>query len=223
MDFETIKSWLAQWTEKQIKNCRLKGIAGLILGPIALAVALTLVYLLARLLTHDASYHPGSSTTGIWITLAVLPLMFIANRLVPRRNLMEERMSEGPEDSFVGHYAARRVALLYFFMWILFAGPRLFDWALHSFRQIKTWKQMDTHSCAAVLWLVLSRPRKVPYEDIRQQLDWLDLDTTLEQLKQIPGILFLQTPPPGLSVTQEFRDEVRKDLLGTNATSAAAA
>ncbi len=222
MDFETIKSWFAQWSEKQIKACRLKGIAGLILGPIALIVALGLVYCLARLFTHDRSYNPGNPTTCLWITLAVLPLMFIGNRVVPRRNLMEERMSEGPGD-FLGRYAARRVALLYFFMWILFAGPRLFDWALHSFREIKTWKEMDTHSCAAVLWLLLTRPRKVPYEDIRQQLDWLDLDTTIEQLKQIPGILFLQTPPPGLSLTQEFRDEVRKDLLGAQAASAAAA
>jgi hypothetical protein len=214
MDFETIKSWLTKWTEKQAKNCRLKGIAGVILGPIALAVALVLVYSMARVLTHDRSYNSRSSTKCLWITLAVLPLMFIGNRLVPRRDLMDERMSEGPEDSFLGHYAARRVALLYFFMWILFTGPRLFDWAFRSFRQIKSWKAMDTHSCAAVLWLLLSRQRKVPYEDIRQQLDWLDLDTTLEQLKLIPGILFLQTPPPGLSLTQEFRDDVRKDLVG---------
>lgn len=218
MDFETVKSWLAQWTEKQAKNCRLKGIAGVILGPIALLVALLLVYCLARLFTHDASNNPGSSSKGIWIALAVLPLMFIGNRLVPRRNLMEERMS-GELD----HYAARRLALPYLFMWILFTGPRLFDWAFSSFRKIKSWKEMDTHSCGAVLWLLLTRPRKVPYEDIKQQLDWLDLDATLEQLKQIPGILLLNTPPPGLSLTQEFRDEVRKDLTGTSPAPAEAA
>lgn len=218
MDFETVKSWLAQWTEKQAKNCRLKGIAGAILGPIALAVALLLVYCLARLLTHDASNHLGSSTTGIWTTLAVLPLMFIGSRVVPRRNLMEERMS-----GELGYSAGRRVALLNFFMWILFAGPRLFDWAFNSFRDIKTWKEMDTHSCAAVLWLLLTRPRKVPYEDIRQQLDWLDLDATLEQLKLIPGILFLKTPPPGISLTEEFRDLVRTDLANKQTESSSAA
>jgi hypothetical protein len=222
MDFETIKSWLAQWSEKQAKTCRLKGIAGVILGPIALAVASVLVYAIALASTHDRSYNSGNSTAAFWITIAVLPLMFIGNRLVPRRDLMDERMSEGPEDSFVGRYVARRVALLYFFMWILFTGPRLFDWAFRSFREVKSWKEMDTHSCAAVLWLLLTRQRKVPYEDIRQQLDWLDLDTTAEQLKLIPGILFLQTPPPGLSLTQEFRDEVRKDLLGASAATAGA-
>lgn len=210
MDFESVKSWFVQWTEKQAKNCRRKAIAGVILGPIALAVALGLVYCLARLLTHDRSYNPGSSTACFWISLAVLPLMFIGNRLVPRYNLMEEQMS-GELD----RYAARRLALPFLFMWILFTGPRLFDWAFNSFREIKSWKEMDTHSCAALLWLLLSRPRKVPYEEIRGQLDWLNLDATLEQLKQIRGILFLQTPPPGLSLTQEFRDEVRKDLTNS--------
>src|SRR5689334_1215505 len=126
MDFETVKSWLVQWTEKQAKNCRLKGIAGVVLGPIALAVASVLVYAMARVFTHDRSYNPGNSTKCIWITLAVLPLMFIGNRIVPRRDLMDERMSEGPEDSFLGRYAARRMTLVYFFMWILFTGPRLF-------------------------------------------------------------------------------------------------
>lgn len=212
MDFDTIKSWLAGWTEKQIKICRIKGIVGVTLGPIALAVALLLVYWLTRLFTHDAYDNLGSSTTAMWITLAVLPCLFIGNRLVPRRNLMEERMEEGPDYSFAGYRTARREAVLYFFMWILFTGPRLFDWAIASFRQINTWKNMDTHSCAAVLWLLLSRPKKVPYDDIQRQLEWLNMDTVLPELRQIPGILFLQAPPPGLSLTQDLRDLVRNDL-----------
>lgn len=212
MNFETIKSWLEGWTEKQIKTCRIKGILGFTLGPIALGVALLLVYALVRLFTHDREGNLGDSTTALWITLAALPCMFIGNRLAPRRNLMEERMEEGPDYSIAGHYTARREALLYFFMWFFFTGPRLFDWALSSFRQIDTWKKMDIHSCAAVMWLLLSRPRKVPFEDIQRELDWLNMDAVLPELKQIPGILFLKAPPPGLSLTQDLRDLVRNDL-----------
>lgn len=86
MDFETIKSWLAEWTEKPIKICRIKGILGFALGPIALL----LVNVLARLFTHDREYKPGEFTTALWNTLAVLPCLFVGNRLAPRRNLMEE-------------------------------------------------------------------------------------------------------------------------------------
>jgi hypothetical protein len=214
MDFETIKSWFARWAKKQIRNCRIKGIVGVTLGPVALLVAFFLVYSATRLVVHSRRYDLGSSTLGFWVALAVLPLFFILNRLVPRRNLMEERMEEGPDYSFAGHYAARYEALGYVMMWILFTGPRLFDWAFQSFREINAWKTMDTHSCAAVLWLLLSRPRKVPYEEIQTQLDWLNTEPTLEQLKQIPGILFLKSPPPGLSLTQEFRELIREELAG---------
>jgi hypothetical protein len=214
MDFETIKAWLTQWTEKQTRNCRIKGVVGVALGPIALLAAFSLVYWLLRLFTHNRTYDLGDSTPCFWISLAVLPLLFAGNRLVPRRNLMEERMEDGVDPSFAGRYVARQEVMFYLLIWILFTGPRLFDWAFRSFREISVWKKMDTHSCAAVLWLLLTRPRKVPFEEIQRELDWLDLDGTLEQLKQIPDVLFLKSPPPGLSLTQELREQVKKDLPG---------
>ncbi len=219
MNFEIVKSWFGEWVEKRIRSCRTKGILGLILSPIALVVALLLVYGLTRLFTHDARNNPGSSRTGLWVALAALPLLFIFNRLVPRRNLMDERMSDGPPDSLVGRYLDRRLMVLYFFMWILFTGPRLIDWALDSFKEIKAWRSVDTHSCAAVLWMLLSRPRKVPYEDIQRELNWVNLDVTLPDLARIPGILFLTAPPPGLSLTQDFRDEAREGLTQQAAVS----
>lgn len=207
MNFENVKSWFGRWVEKRIGSCRVRVAAGFILGPIALAVALCLVYWLTRLLTHDEANNLGSSRTAFWVAMAVLPLVFIGNRLTPRRNLMEERMEEGSSG-----YFSRRQTLRHFFMWILFTGPRCFDWALDSIREMKDWRSVDTHSCAAVLWLLLSRPRKVPYEDIQRELDWVNLDLTLPELARIPGILFLKAPPPGLSLNQDFRDEAREGL-----------
>ena len=207
MNFENVKSWFDQWVEKRIGSCRVRAAAGFILTPIALAVALCLVYWMTRLLTQDRAHNLGSSRTAWWVILVLFPLLFVGNRLVPRRNLMEERMSEGTPGMF-----GRQRTLLYFFMWILFTGPRCLDWALDAIREIKAWRSVDTHSCAAVLWLLLSRPRKVPYEDIQRELDWLNLDVTIPELARIPGILFLKGPPPGLSLTQELRDEARDGL-----------
>jgi hypothetical protein len=207
MNFETVKLWFGGWVEKRIGSCRVRAAVGFILGPIALVVALCLVYWMTRLLTHDQANNLGSSRTAFWVTLVLLPLLFVGNRLVPRRNLMEERMSEGPG------YFSRSQTVRYFFMWILFTGPRCFDWALDSIREMKTWRSVDTHSCAAVLWLLLSRPRKVSYEDIQRDLDWVNLDVTLPELARIPGILFLKAPPPGLSLAQEFRDDAREGLV----------
>jgi hypothetical protein len=212
MNFETVKSWLTRWMNQEANVHRLKGSLGLALGPLALVAALTLVYWLLRLLTHDASNHLGDPRKCLWITLAVLPCLFIGNRLAPRRNLMEERMSDGPETSLVGHYAARNQAVGFLFLWIVFTGPRLFDWAADSFREAKRFGQMDIHSCAAVLWMLISSPRKVPFENLQRDLEWLNLEAVLPDLKRISGVLFLQAPPPGLSLTTELRQLIRDDL-----------
>ena len=121
-------------------------------------------------------------------------------------------MEQGVSVAYAHSTANRGVVLAHVFLWILFTGPRLLDWAIHSFRESARWKQTDTHSCAAVIWMVATRPRKVSFEDIRRELDWLDLEATLPQLKRIPGVLFLKGPPPGVGLTQEFRSAMRSDL-----------
>ena len=211
MDFESVKAWLARRMHRQARNCRLKGIFGLVLEPVALVVVLTGIYWLLRLFTQDRSGHLGDPTKCLWITLAIVPCQFIANRLVPHRNLMEERMREGPEDSLMGDYLARREVVLLFSLWILFTGPRLFDWAFRSFAEARRWKQMDLHSCAAVLWILMSQSGKVAFDEIRRQLDWLDLDAVLPEMRRVDGVVFLKTAPAGLSLTQDLRDEIRSE------------
>ncbi len=154
MDFEAVKAWLARRTEKQSGNCRRLGILGLVLTPVALVVATICVYWLLRLLTHDASNKLGDPTLCLRISLAIIPCLFIGNRLVPRRDIMEEQLIEGPDRSL------RRQVVPLFFLWILFTGPRLLDWALRSFGEARRWKQMDVHSCAAVLWVLTFAARQ---------------------------------------------------------------
>jgi hypothetical protein len=208
MDFEAVKSWAIQWADGRMRLCRVKAVLGLVLGPIALALVLTLVYWMSRLLLHQGD-ELGNPKVCFWISAATVPCLFVANRFTPRRNLMEERMSEGVADSFGGHYAARHEALVQTFLWILFTGPRLFDWALSALAELRRLKAMDIHSCAAVLWLLASRTRKVPYSDLQRELPWVDLEAVLPELRRLPGILFLKTPPPGLGLTQDLRDALR--------------
>ena len=212
MDFEAVKAWLTRWMNRQANAYRLKGILGMALAPAALAAALTLVYWLLRLFTHDVANNLGDPRKCLWITLAVLPCLFIGNRLAPRRNLMEERMSAGPETSLGEHYANRSQVTVLFFLWIVFTGPRLFDWAVDSFRESKRLQQMDLHSCAAVLWKLIFTPRKVPFDELQRDLEWLNLEAVLPEMKRIPGVLILQAPPAGLSLTPDLRNLIRSDL-----------
>ena len=209
MEFEGVKTWLARQAEKQAKTCRLKAVAGFVLAPVALAVATTIVFWLIRLFTHDGYYNLGDSKTSLWISLAVIPLMFLGNRVMPRRDLMEERMSGDATDVALARFGAGRgVVLGLLFMWILFTGPRLTDWALASLRERRRWLQMDTHSCAAVLWLLASRLKKVPYDEIGREIPWLNLDGVMPELARIPGVLRLKAPPPGLALTDDLRKAI---------------
>jgi hypothetical protein len=91
----------------------------------------------------------------------------------------------------------------------MFTGPRLCNWAIASMREARQWQRQDAHGCAAVLWLLLSRPKKVPYEDFQSEIPWLDLANVLPQITQISGVLQLQGPPAGLSLTDDLRKAIR--------------
>ena len=99
------------------------------------------------------------------------------------------------------------------FLWVIFTGPRLIDWVIFSFGEISRLKKQDSHSCAAVLWLLLLKGKKVPYPDIQREFDWIDLEATLSQLSWITGLLHLKSPPPGLSLTEDLRVAIRPGAL----------
>jgi hypothetical protein len=208
MDFEGVKALLTAANIRRARNCRICGVLGIVLGPVALVVAAILVYCILRVFTYDKLGASGH-VTCLWISAAVIPLMFLGNLVVPRRDLMEERMCNGAPDSFIGHETNKGVVIGHLFLWIMFTGPRLFSWASSQFRESKRLLALDTHSCAAVLWLLLCRNKKVPYEDIQTELPWLEMDSAIPQLLTIPGVVRLQTAPAGLSMTQDLRDAIR--------------
>jgi hypothetical protein len=58
----------------------------------------------------------------------------------------------------------------------------------------------------------MSRSGKVSFDEIRQKLDWLDLEAMLPEMRQLEGVVFLKTAPAGLSLTQDFRDQIRLEI-----------
>ncbi len=209
MEFEGVKTWLARQAEKQAKICRLKAAAGFVLAPGAVWVAARGVYGFVTIFTSSRYPRPGDAALCFWISVGAIPLMFLGNRMVPRRDLMEERMSDDAGDLAMFRYGfGRGQVLLHLILWILFTGPRLTDWAMASVRESRRWQQQDAHSCAAVLWLLASRLKKVPYDEIRHEIPWLKLDDVMPELMRIPGVLRLKAPPPGLALTDDLRKAI---------------
>jgi len=201
MNFEAVKAWYTESVRRRIRNCRLAIFFGLLLMPVALAAAVCLVY---GLLHGFGRRHeePLSSATCWWISLAMIPVMFLSNLAVPRKNFLDRHVEEGTR-------AMRGEVYAQVFLWILLGGPRLLNWALDSFHEMKWLRTRDIHGCAAVLWVLNSNYKRVSYEDIQVALPWLDLDATIPVVLTIPGVVQLRTPPEGLSLTQDMRDSMR--------------
>ncbi len=57
----------------------------------------------------------------------------------------------------------------------------------------------------------MSRPGKVSFDEIRQKLDWLDLEAVLPEIRRLEGVVFLKTVPAGLSLTPDLREQIRSE------------
>jgi hypothetical protein len=215
MEFEAVKQWYAGHNNREIRQRRLLVILGFTLLPFGTAVGLMLVYVFLYLFKHHADRHPAGLEDAwcVWLTLGIMAAMFIVNAFIPRQRGPEKLYSEEADidDSLTGHYVQRGVIQVKFFLWFILTGPRLFSWSLYSLDELSRLKKQDIHAGAALLWLMLAKRGKVPYADIPKELDWLDVHATLEQMRSLPGIVFLQNPPPGISMTDELRSAIRNN------------
>ncbi|TAL01621.1 MAG: hypothetical protein EPO07_08160 [Verrucomicrobia bacterium] len=210
MEFETVKAWLTRHTRHQIRNRWLLAALGLALLPLATVTGGILIFGLLRVITHDST-DPRMDVKCFWITLGIIPVMFLINLLIPQKREPEKYYHEDSavDDSLVDSYVHRRKVQARFLLWIILTGPRLLSWSLFSFREISRLKKQDTHGCAAVLWLLMVKRSKVTYENIPLELDWVDVEATIAQLRYIPGVLFPKTPPAGVSLSDDLRTAIR--------------
>jgi hypothetical protein len=212
MDFEYIKQWLTRYNASVASRRRMCGVLGLVLFPFGIAAGWLLVFCTAALFTaNGAKGHPDIAKST-WIAFGFIPVMFIGNYVTPRP---EKKLGwdHGVPDGITGRVVGRYKAIAGVTCWILFTGPRLLNWSITSFRVAREMSQQDVHSCAALLWLLMSRPNRVPVDEIPANLEWLNLEATLPELQKIPGVLYLHGPPEGLSLSTDLRNAIRGDKL----------
>ena len=213
MDFESVKLWLTNHIHRQIRNRRMLACLGFVLLPFATVIGILLIYGFLWAIRHhqDRQDEPGIDTTCLWVAFGIVLVMFVINLLISRKTEPEKYYHEDSDadDSVLGHYAHSKKIQLKFFLWIIMTGPRLLTWSIDSLKEISRLKNQDIHSCSALLWLLTIKGRKVPYEQTPRELDWLDVEATLSQLQHFPGVVFLKTPPPGISLTEDLRKAIR--------------
>lgn len=210
VDFDSIKEWLGVQAKKQSRHYTVRGWIGIALCPVALMVATSLIWGFLTVISQRRG-NPVMGDGMRWaISLLCIGLMFLGNRLISTKDMVSGYCTGDPVDRALMRWGPQR-NLVWFviLLWILFAGPRLLDWGRDSLRLANEWRDLDTHSCAAVLIVLFVHPRRVAMEDVQREIPWLNLDETLPHLVKIPGLLQLTGPPAGLGLSDELRKSIR--------------
>ncbi len=212
MNFEMVKAWLEKQTAREIRNRGMLALLGIVLTPIGLAAGFCVVLFFAWIATRE-SRSSGLSPAALWIAVGSVPVMFVLNALIRPKEEGPEKLyhddNDGPDGSVMGTMIHRRKVQGQFALWLLMTGPRLVDWWMGSLKLIGQLKRQDTHSCAAVLFVLLLKNKRTSYPDIQRELEWLDLEATLPQLGWIEGLMFINVEPPALSMTDDLRMAIR--------------
>jgi hypothetical protein len=91
---------------------------------------------------------------------------------------------------------------------VAFCGPKVFLAGCGMITKSKRIKQMDYEGCVCVLSVLLVSKTRVPYAEIKNKIPKLDTLAVFAQMEDIDGVLFLDTDPPGLSLSENLRREL---------------
>lgn len=156
-----------------------------------------------------------------WFAFSGLVLLFIANKVTDREQLTEyevESMDGGPVRTFyLPHIgivsnlnpfsSANAQAFVKILADLVLTGPRLVTVAWQTFKRSGRLRQADVSTLAHVFTLLLSAGKRVSLAEILPQLGHCDPSQVFRQLAEIEGVVFLNSPPPGISLTADLRQE----------------
>jgi hypothetical protein len=91
---------------------------------------------------------------------------------------------------------------------LLFTGPRLVMVALSNAKKARRLMRLDKAECSRVLAALLSQCSRVSFAELSLQAGVNDPLKVFPQLRDIDGVVFLVSEPPGLSLTSELRAEL---------------
>lgn len=91
---------------------------------------------------------------------------------------------------------------------VLYLGPRLWLAGLDAGCRAREWRRMDFERAARVLLLLHGYPDRVPLAELAGLLPGVDLAEVLAELRLLPGVLLLESHPPGVSLSSALRRQL---------------
>ena len=90
----------------------------------------------------------------------------------------------------------------------LYAGPRLWLAAWAAWQRARGWARMDFARAAQVLFELHCHAGRVPLRELAKAFPAVDLAEALVELRLLRGVLVLESPPPGVSLSSELRRQL---------------
>ncbi len=88
---------------------------------------------------------------------------------------------------------------------VLCCGPRLLLAGLAAGRRARGWQRMNFGRGAQVLFELHCHASRVSLRDLERSLPNMDLPEALAELRLLRGVMVLESPPPGVSLSSELR------------------
>lgn len=91
---------------------------------------------------------------------------------------------------------------------LLYAGPRVTLAGWSAGQRLRGWRRMNFERAARVLFELHCHASRVPLRELAASLPGVDLPEALAELRLLRGVMLLESPPPGVSLSSELRRQL---------------
>jgi hypothetical protein len=91
---------------------------------------------------------------------------------------------------------------------LFYTGPRWFVTGISMFYKSVTLLRMDVECCAKILVILLNKGSRVSFTELSQLVPECNSVKVFPQLRDIAGVIFLESEPSGVSLTSDLRIEL---------------
>lgn len=203
----TGQEWLRKKAEADIKLTALLAVGALCGALFLLVITFGIAWALSNLfLGWMFSWLPTLAA------FAAVGAVFVGNSLAPSRSTSQPLPGTDRAGNARGSNAPpadSMDAILNLLKTVLFVAPRAVNASLELYAKMKRLKGMDTNACAAVIVLLYkNHGSRMTYRELEQKLPGVAWNRVLYELRDVDGVIFHDTDPPGLSLAERLRDEL---------------
>ena len=213
MEARELEIWLRRRARRERRRERLLALGGGIAGGTLLLLAgvgLASVLMAGMVqLAESVSAVRGRSLEFEFSTLhfaglvvGVILLLFAGNSRSDREAFIAPGELDWRDSLNIGQ-VLRAVAGV--FAEVLYSGPRLLLAGVAAGRRARGWRRMNFERSARVLFELHRHASRAPLEELAKALSDVDVSEALAELRLLRGVMLLESPPPGASLSSELR------------------